>query len=1067
MAMSRTAAAAAAAAGWSHMDVAPKDCDEAVAAGDAALAGSPARPHDAAPAEQHGPDDLRLMAEHAARHAHHTPAQLPKAGGDVRHEAAAADQPPRSLTASSLTVGPADGAASMASSAAAPPSLPSSPSSSSGSLGRPWPGTATSSSAAGITTANAGHCAVECQRMATVPADVTGADSTQSDNNIVNNSGSYGAGADSESGSGGSSRTGEDACHRAGSKSGSAAAARALPPPAMLPLHVGAPAPAPPRHQRRQSPDGGGSARVGKTPGAADAEYVDRFGSYYDYLPIVDKGSPQGHAAGPGAAAPQLRSTHKSAPAINTLARAADGSGALPVDQDPCSSYSQMLENVLIYSQAIDQIRESDAVDTSALDAAAAAAPRPRPGKEGIRQRRARNTIASRDALQFTAPSTFIPLPGGWAALPPAPAPAPALSLERSLAMRSEPEFRLYTSEGRLGAKAAGRKRDPQPGRSGSSMNGSASASRSAVPISRFLPRSTGGRPRNASMSRAATAPLPAADAGASLGGGGGGDGADFESERRAGLDQPVSTFGVLDGGLKQRGGASPQTPSSSLRAPHSMYTRPRPYSMADSDSVATGDQASYAPAARQQSRLSVASRVSSFAESVRIPAASIIKSVPRRHLQQISQHSRKVATRLLMRAGLSRIAIRVATTGSVSKGSGGGGGTGGNGIGGSSSSCVFESGDAMASSVADGDAAGGIELDPNGLQGLKAERRKQVKFVDEFGFMHFEDSDARGSEQIQQYEAWCARSASAAKAPRPRLDVRSGSEAKWDALLASFDSTALRASRKVKRLVQAGVAPAARARFYYVLSGAPALEQPGEYARLAGQPSLPIYDVIERDVARCYPDHVLFADAGGMGQRQLRRILRAYAQFNQDIGYCQGMGRLVGLFLIAGLGEEQAFWVLAATIRNAIPRYYEPDLGGLREHTAVFEVLMHERNPRLAGHLAEQGCDALMYATPWFMTVFTLSLPWPAALRVWDWFMFRGPKVLFRVALGIADLASAYLLEACPTIAEQLGFLLHIPPGLVDADAVIAAAARVRVSERHIGQLIQRAGADTRRRKP
>ncbi|KAJ2753306.1 hypothetical protein IWQ56_006627, partial [Coemansia nantahalensis] len=242
-----------------------------------------------------------------------------------------------------------------------------------------------------------------------------------------------------------------------------------------------------------------------------------------------------------------------------------------------------------------------------------------------------------------------------------------------------------------------------------------------------------------------------------------------------------------------------------------------------------------------------------------------------------MSQHSRKVATRLLMRAGLSRIAIRVATAGSADVDLGGAAGTASSSANGSR---MFESGEAMASSVLDG------ESDPNGLQGLRAERRKQVKFVDEFGFMHFEDSGAQEAEQAKHYDAWRARGGgSAAKAPRPRLDLRAGSGAKWNALLESFDASALRASGKVKRLVQAGVSPAARARFYYVLSGAAALERPGEYARLTGLPALAIYDVIERDVARCYPDHVMFADASGAGQRQLRRILRAYAQYNQDIG--------------------------------------------------------------------------------------------------------------------------------------------------------------------------------------
>ncbi|KAJ1826508.1 hypothetical protein LPJ73_008996, partial [Coemansia sp. RSA 2703] len=101
-------------------------------------------------------------------------------------------------------------------------------------------------------------------------------------------------------------------------------------------------------------------------------------------------------------------------------------------------------------------------------------------------------------------------------------------------------------------------------------------------------------------------------------------------------------------------------------------------------------------------------------------------------------------------------------------------------------------------------------------------------------------------------------------------------------------------------------------------------------------------------------------------------------------------------------------------------------------------------------------GCDALMYATPWFMTLFTLSLPWPTALRVWDWFVYRGTKVLFRVALAVMDLAAPYLLDACPTIAELLGFLLHLPPTLVAPDALVAAAVRVSIDERRIAKLTQ-----------
>ncbi|KAJ2799996.1 hypothetical protein H4R20_004226, partial [Coemansia guatemalensis] len=803
-------------------------------------------------------------------------------------------------------------------------------------------------------------------------------------------------------------------------------------------------------------------SRAGAVPSMMDADYADRFGSYYDYLPVDDGSPPMQRNSGGGGKtnsatrAPPLRSTYKSEPAIHTVAKGSGNGNTFTKDMDLHNSYSQMLENALFYSQAIEQIRESDINDTSRPYTSTA--PRARPGKEDIRQRRARNAIASREVFNITTPSTFIPLPGNKYPVP----PMPTQSLGRSLAMRSEPEFKQYNTEGRQSSKKAASKQH-EPASAGVN-HGFSCGSDPAVPIARLLPRNAGQTPSSVPVSRAATSRRMAADSpdnasflsrrGSDLGYGG---------VRRTGIDQPVPPSGDRDEGLKQRNVSTPQTFSSSLRAPH---TGTRTYSTTDSEALVTDDETSNtarnhsagistpprpkSPPSRQRNRLSITSRFSSLAESVRVPISLDGKEHHHKHLHLVSSQSRKVATRLLMRAGLSRIAIRVAQAGASSTGkvpgSGDGSGTGDG---------VFENGEAMASSVFGSEAASGAETDPNALQGLKAARQKQLKYVDEFGFMHFEGDDKRVSEQISHYEAWRARSTAA---PLPTLDVRAGNESKWEVLLDSFDAATLRRSRKVKRLVQGGVPPTIRARLYYVLSGAPKIEQPGEYARLVGQEILPVYDEIERDVARCYPDHILFADADSQGQRQLRRILRAYAQYNRDIGYCQGMGRLVGLFLITGLSEEQAFWVLAATIANFIPRFYERDMGGLREHTSVFEVLLHERNPRLANHLAEQGCDVLMYATPWFITVFTLSLPWPAALRVWDWFLYRGTKVLFRMALGITDLASPYLLEACPTIAELMGFLLHMPPGLVDADTVVAAAIRVKVSERHIERLIQRA---------
>ena len=54
---------------------------------------------------------------------------------------------------------------------------------------------------------------------------------------------------------------------------------------------------------------------------------------------------------------------------------------------------------------------------------------------------------------------------------------------------------------------------------------------------------------------------------------------------------------------------------------------------------------------------------------------------------------------------------------------------------------------------------------------------------------------------------------------------------------------------------------------------------------------------------------HKNFRYAKG-GQAALRRVLRAYSVYDRDVGYCQGMNFIAGMFLTF-MSEEEAFWLL------------------------------------------------------------------------------------------------------------------------------------------------------------
>ena len=55
-----------------------------------------------------------------------------------------------------------------------------------------------------------------------------------------------------------------------------------------------------------------------------------------------------------------------------------------------------------------------------------------------------------------------------------------------------------------------------------------------------------------------------------------------------------------------------------------------------------------------------------------------------------------------------------------------------------------------------------------------------------------------------------------------------------------------------------------------------------------------------------------------GLGQQSLRRILRWYAALDPEVGYCQGMGFLAGLFLTYMI-EEHAFYTFYSVLTVSV----------------------------------------------------------------------------------------------------------------------------------------------------
>lgn len=130
-----------------------------------------------------------------------------------------------------------------------------------------------------------------------------------------------------------------------------------------------------------------------------------------------------------------------------------------------------------------------------------------------------------------------------------------------------------------------------------------------------------------------------------------------------------------------------------------------------------------------------------------------------------------------------------------------------------------------------------------------------------------------------------------------------------WAALVQDYPQTAARLPTLTTTKIRAGIPPPLRGVVWLSIAGARDRNLEEEYETLLTQKS-PFEGAINKDIGRSFPGVEMFMDPEGEGQKMLGRVLKCFSLHDKDIGYCQGLGFLVGPLLMQ-MGEREAFCVL------------------------------------------------------------------------------------------------------------------------------------------------------------
>lgn len=152
----------------------------------------------------------------------------------------------------------------------------------------------------------------------------------------------------------------------------------------------------------------------------------------------------------------------------------------------------------------------------------------------------------------------------------------------------------------------------------------------------------------------------------------------------------------------------------------------------------------------------------------------------------------------------------------------------------------------------------------------------------------------------------------------------------------------------------------------------------------------------IKKDLNRTIPEYII-ADFNEkeIADKEfvLYRLLKSFAINDPEVSYCQGMNYIASFLLMTSdYNEIETFYVMLSlfsktfTSKLGIRGFYTQGFHLLNFYVLVFDHFFQFFNPKLRKHMVE--CLELqsdLWVSKWFMTLFTICLPFEVVSRVWD----------------------------------------------------------------------------------
>lgn len=211
----------------------------------------------------------------------------------------------------------------------------------------------------------------------------------------------------------------------------------------------------------------------------------------------------------------------------------------------------------------------------------------------------------------------------------------------------------------------------------------------------------------------------------------------------------------------------------------------------------------------------------------------------------------------------------------------------------------------------------------------------------------------------------------------------------------------------------------------------------------------------IKKDLNRTIPEYIVSEfNEKEIADKEfvLYRLLKSFAINDPEVSYCQGMNYIASFLLMTSdYNENEAFYVLLSLFSKTfhqnlgIRGFYTQGFHLLNFYVSVFNHFFASYNSKLYKHMiVELELNADLWVSKWFMTLFTICLPFEVISRVWDCLFSTDLEFIIKFTLSFLKNIEPTLMSFTDTF-DILDFFKNLSP-FENSDIILGGAFKYNI---------------------